>query len=185
MPHFSRNKTRLTFSDGLENLMFVPAFGIISLVAAGLIAWEQGRIDVAVIPFLIGATFLAMRTGVQVDTSKHKIRRYFGVWGVRMGFWKNLNRYADILMLQQIRSTGYGELVAAGNQTGTKDTKGISEIYLANHNHLHRFLIRIYYRNRKADAAVKALADATGFPYVRYNPANRRPREVYYTPGQG
>lgn len=179
-PEHSSPKTRLSFSHGVENLLFVPALGAMLLVGTVIACWNMGIIPpLAVLPVLLGITLLAMRSGVQIDAQNRKVRNYLSIWGMRLGRWKNLNRYQDILMLQQIRSNGHGFL-AAGNQTGTRDTKGISEIYLTNHNHLDRFLVKVYYRTKKADTAVRALADATGFEYVRYNPGKRRARTVHY-----
>ena len=172
--------TMLTYHHGMEGLFMFPVMGFFLIWVAmwfggewGEFTWWMGALVV------LGVLLLCIRKGLQIDVSNRKWREYYSLFGLKEGKWSSLNRFAGILLLQPLPSK---ILTDSGMYVGKTNTDGQYEIMLANHNHLYRLSVDVFRDHETAMAAVKRLADATGFSYVRYNPKNRRPREVMYSP---
>lgn len=47
---------------------------------------------IIVLGFIIGISLMALKTGVEIDATNRNIRRYFSIFGLKWGGWKDLSR---------------------------------------------------------------------------------------------
>lgn len=125
---------------------------------------------------LLSASFFIYSTleGIKLDKGKGRYKHYLRVLFVKIGFWKSLDKYVDIICLT--RRAKHNIITKKGEE----DVPGYFryEIYFASRNHLDTILVKTAYSRTDADHDLQALSEMFDREWVQYNPACRRPRKV-------
>ena len=123
--------------------------------------------------FLVGLTFLFIginisfaKSGIQIDPDEKKYREYYGLFGLRYGKWKALDKFKYLTILHNRETVS----------TYSRSNRSIDisdlwfDICLLNENHRQKLIVMRFKSKDKAIEKIKNLSALLGFDVVKYSP---------------
>jgi hypothetical protein len=154
------NKLQLHFPMLIQQVGWVLLlFGVLTIT--GLLAFPN--LILPVMGTIIGAIFTFSFQGAQLDLAGRKIREYFGLFGVKIGSWKDLPELQEIVFT----SGRYSQQVHAWVSRTQQNTR-IYRGFLKGPNS-YKQLFSASENPDKVLSQVELAADAFGLPATNYN----------------
>ena len=166
-------KQRLLYRHGKESSGGVYVFGAV-LPVIGVALFISEIIYLESIPLvIIGLTILLSYSGIIIDLNGNRYKYYVWVLGLKVGKWRSLSEYGDLLVLRRKRSTGYN----FNGITMARLSSVEYELLFANSNHLRQVLISKYDDIEEAYEEAGRLEKITQREFVQFNPGMKFPRK--------
>lgn len=154
--------------DNRIGKFFPPAIrtiGYISLVVGILLTLDTPLIGLGLA--LLGTTIVFLKSGVQIDPEKKRLKEYTGLFGLKIGKWKGMEEFTDISILQKrIVSTA----ISRANRPATTSDEIVYDVCLLNKTHRKQQVVhRLTDKNESIEVACQ-LAKVLDLKHGPYNP---------------